>query len=134
MTRTFSKITRTWIRALQPGERLTEQGITFERLGNGDGLFSVNVMVDGKRIHRNLGRESDGVTRTTAEEFISKIRHDAREGRLHLPKRRKVPLTLAGAAPLYLDRLREEGGKEIGNSPGRYETRVCGLSCGGRPA
>jgi integrase len=32
---------------------------------------------------------------------------------LHLPKRRKVPLTLAGATPLYLDRLREEGGKEI---------------------
>jgi integrase len=113
MTRTFSKITRTRTRALQPGERLSEQGITFERLGNGDGLFSVNVMVDGKRIHRNLGRESDGVTRTTAEDFISKVRHDSREGRLHLPKRRKVPLTFAGAAPLYLDRLREEGGREI---------------------
>src|SRR5208282_1787433 len=108
MTRTFSKITRTRTRALQPGERLSEQGITFERLGNGDGLFSVNVMVDGQRIHRNLGRESNGVTRTTAEEFISKVRHEAREGRSNLPKRRKVPLTLAGAAPLYLDRLREE--------------------------
>lgn len=113
MTRTFGIITRTRMRALQPGERLTEQGITFERLGNGDGLFSVNVMVDGKRIHRNLGRESDGVTRTVAQEFISKVRHDAREDRLHLPKRRKVPLTLSGAATLYLDRLREEGGKEI---------------------
>ncbi len=113
MTRTFSKITRTRTRALQPGESLSEQGITFERLGNGDGLFSVNVMVDGQRIHRNLGRESDGVTRTTAEEFIFKVRHEAREGRLNLPKRRKVPLTLAGAAPLYLDRLREEGGREI---------------------
>ena len=113
MTRTFSRITRSRTRALLPGERLSEQGITFERLGNGDGLFSVNVMVDGKRIHRNLGRELDGVTRTTAEEFISKVRHDAREGRLHLPKRRKVPLTLAGAAPLYLDRLREEGGREV---------------------
>ncbi|MGD0105292.1 MAG: site-specific integrase [Rhodopila sp.] len=113
MSRTFSKITRTRTRALQPGERLSEQGITFERLGNGDGQFSVNVMVDGQRIHRNLGRESDGVTRTTAEEFISKVRHDARDGRLNLPKRRKVPLTLAGAAPLYLDRLREEGGREI---------------------
>jgi hypothetical protein len=67
MTRSFVKITRTRIRTLQPGERLTEQGITFERLSNGDGLFSVNVMVDGKRIHRNLGRESDGVIRTTAE-------------------------------------------------------------------
>ena len=113
MTRTFDKITRTRMRTLQPGERLSEQGITYERLSNGDGLFSVNITVDGKRIHRNLGRESEGVTRTTAEQFISKVRNDAREGRLHLPKRRKVPLTLAGAAPLYLDRLLEEGGKEI---------------------
>ena len=121
MTRTFSKITRTRTRALQPGESLSEQGITFERLGNGDGLFSVNVMVDGQRIHRNLGRESDGVTRTTAEEFISKVRHEAREGRLNLPKRRKVPLTLAAAAPLYLDRLREEGGREIDRKRQRLE-------------
>jgi integrase len=121
MTRTFRKITRAGTRALQPGERLSEQGITFERLANGDGLFSVNVMVDGQRIHRNLGRESDGVTRTTAEEFISKVRQEAREGRLNLPKRRKVPLTLAGAAPLYLDRLREEGGKEIDRKRQRLE-------------
>jgi integrase len=121
MTRTFSKLTRTKTRALQPGESLSEQGITFERLGNGDGLFSVNVMVDGQRIHRNLGRESDGVTRTTAEEFISKVRHEAREGRLNLPKRRKVPLTLAAAAPLYLDRLREEGGREIDRKRQRLE-------------
>jgi hypothetical protein len=113
MTRTFGRITRTRIRALQPGERLTEQGITFERLVNGDGLFSVNIMVDGRRVHRNIGRESDGVTRTTAEEFVSKVRHDAREGRLHLPKRRKVPLTLVGAAPLYLDGLRT--GRRQGN-------------------
>ena len=121
MTRSFNIITRAKTRALQPGERLSEQGITFERLSNGDGLFSVNVMVDGQRIHRNLGRESDGVTRTTAEDFISKVRHDAREGRLNLPKRRKVPLTLAGAAPLYLDRLREEGGREIDRKRQRLE-------------
>jgi hypothetical protein len=37
----------------------------------------------------------------------------AREGRLRLPKRRKVPLTLTAAAPLYLDRLRQEGGKDV---------------------
>ena len=113
MARSFIKLTRARLRALQPGERCTEQGITFERLANGDGLFSVNVMVDGERIHRNLGRESEGVTRTTAEEFIAKVRQEAREGRLDLPKRRKVPLTLATAALLYLDRLDQEGGKEI---------------------
>ena len=73
MARSFSKISRGQMRALQPGEKLTEQGISCERLPNGDGLFSINVMVDGKRIHRNLGRESEGVTRTTAEEFIACI-------------------------------------------------------------
>lgn len=117
----FTKITRPRMRAIQPGERLTEQGITFERLANSDGLFSVNVMVDGKRVHRNLGRESEGVTRTTAEEFIAKVRCDAREGRVNLPSRRKVPLTLAAAAPLYFDRLQQEGGKEIERKRQRLE-------------
>lgn len=109
------------MRAMAPGSRCTEQGITFERLQNGDGVYSVNVMVDGQRIHRNIGRESDGVTRTTAEEFITKVRRDAREGRLNLPKRRKIPLTLTTAAPLYLERLKEEGGKEIDRKRQRLE-------------
>jgi hypothetical protein len=121
MPRSFAKITRARMRAHQPGERITEQGITFERLDNGDGLFSVNVMADGQRIHRNIGRESEGVTRTTAEEFISKARREAQEGRLNLPKRRKVPLTLATATPLYLDRLRQEGGKDIERKAQRLE-------------
>jgi integrase len=113
MTTTFHKLTRAELRRVRPGERLTEHGITFERLANGDGLFSVNIMVDRRRIHRSIGRESDGTTRSTAEEFIAKARHDSREGRLNLPKRRKVALTLATAAPLYLDRLVQEGGKNI---------------------
>jgi hypothetical protein len=39
MARSFIKLTRARMRALQPGERCTEQGITFERLANGDGLI-----------------------------------------------------------------------------------------------
>jgi integrase len=124
MPRAFAKLSRSKMRALRPGERLTEFGITFERLPNGDGLFSVNVMVDRKRVHRNLGRESEGVTRTTAEEFVAKIRQDAREGRLNLPKERKVPLTLAAAVPSYLDRLRQEGGREIDRKRQRLEQCV----------
>jgi len=113
MIKKFMKLIRTEMRKLRAGEHITEHGITFERLANGDGIFSVNVMVDRRRIHRSVGRESDGTTRTTAEEFIAKVRHDAREGRLNLPKRRKVALTLAAAAPLYIDRLHQEGGKNI---------------------
>jgi hypothetical protein len=111
MARTFNKITRSNMRALKVGAQMTEQGITFERLANGDGAFSVNVMVDGKRIHRSLGRESEGVTRTTAEEFITKVKRDAREGPLNLPKRRKIPLTFAAAVPLYIERLRKREGR-----------------------
>jgi hypothetical protein len=49
------------MRRLGPGDKITEHGITFERIANGDGVFSVNVMADGHRIRRVLGRESDGV-------------------------------------------------------------------------
>jgi hypothetical protein len=113
MARSFSKLTRPNMRALKVGARLTEQGITFERMSNGDGAFTVNVMVDGRRIHRSLGRESEGVTRTTAEEFVAKVKSDAREGRLNLPKRRKIPLSFGAAGPLYIERLCQEDGREI---------------------
>ena len=90
MAKSFLKLTRPLMRKLEPGERITEHGITFERLADGDSVFSVNIMVDRRRIHRSVGRESDGTTRSTVEEFISKVRNEAREGRLNLPKRRKV--------------------------------------------
>jgi integrase len=113
MARCFATLTRGKMRSLKPRRSLTEFGVTFERLANGDGRFSINVMVDGRRIHRSIGKESEGVTRTTAEDYIAKVRRDAREGRLNLPKGRKVPLTLSAAVPQYIERLRQEGGKEI---------------------
>ncbi|MEQ9446050.1 MAG: site-specific integrase [Rhodospirillaceae bacterium] len=113
MAKTFTKLTRPAIRKLARGKSIQEHGIIFERLHTGDGLFLVNIMVDGQRIHRSIGKESDGVTRTTAEDFVSKARQDAREGRLRLPKKRKVPLSFKKAAEQYLDRLEEEGGKDI---------------------
>ena len=99
----FTHLTRPAIRKLQTGERITEQGITAERLRDGDVRYSINIMVDGERIHRVIGRESDGTTRTQAESFITKTRADARAGRLQLPKGRKTPLTFAKAAKLYLE-------------------------------
>ena len=58
----FKKLTRPNIRKLAPGQKLTESGIAFERLANGDGIYTVNVMVDRVRIHRVIGRESDAHT------------------------------------------------------------------------
>jgi hypothetical protein len=70
-------------------------------------------MVDGQRIHRAIGRESDGTTRTQAEEFIEKARQDAKAGRLNLPKGRKLALSFREVAEKYLAKLGQEGGKDI---------------------
>lgn len=113
MAKSFVKLDRRELRKLPPGEKLTEHGITFERLSNGDGLYSVNVMVDGIRIHRVVGRESDGTTRTQAEDFIEKARTDARHDRLTLPKGRKIVLSFKDAATKYITKLGESGGKNL---------------------
>jgi integrase len=107
----FSKLTRLACRKLQPGQKLVEHGITFERLANGDGRYSVNVMVDGQRIHRVIGKESDGVTREQAEQFIEQACTQARQGRLNLPKGRKVVVGFKQATEKYLERLVQEGGR-----------------------
>ena len=74
MAKTFTKLTRPEMRKLAPGGKINEHGITFEKSATGDGVFTVNIMADGQRIHRVVGRESDGTTRTQAEAFIEKVR------------------------------------------------------------
>jgi integrase len=101
------------IRRLAAGQKITEHGITAERLANGDTRYLVNIMVDGQRIHRVIGRESEGVTRTQAEQFIEKARIEAREGRLSLPSRRKTHLTFTEAADKYLEGLEKTDGKNL---------------------
>jgi len=101
------------MRKLASGEKITEQGITFERTQGGDGIFTVNIMVEGQRIHRVIGRESEGTTRTQAEAFITRIRTDAKCNRLSLPKGRKVMLLFRDAAEKYLNKLALEGGKDL---------------------
>ncbi|MWN70133.1 hypothetical protein, partial [Escherichia coli] len=86
----FARLTRPAIRALAIGEKLAEHGVIAERLKTGDVRYSVNVMVDGQRIHRIVGRESEGVTREQAERAIESFRTKAREGRLDLPSGRKA--------------------------------------------
>ena len=109
----FQKLTRSNIRKVQSGEKLQEHGISFERLANGDGRYTVNIMVDGVRVHRVIGKESEGVTRKQAEDYIEQARTDARKGRLNLPKGRKVALGFREAADKYLARLEKEGGKDL---------------------
>ncbi|RZM36660.1 MAG: site-specific integrase [Sphingomonas sp.] len=84
-----------------------------KRLANGDTAYSVNVMVDGQRIHRAIGRASEGVTRQQAEDAIEAFRTKAREGRLDLPKGRKIHPTFGELAPAYIRRLDENGGRNM---------------------
>src|SRR6056297_46456 len=109
----FSKLTRPAIRSSRPGDSITEHGITFRRDANGDGVYSVNIMVDRRRIHRVIGRESEGVTRQQAEDFVAQARTDARRQRLELPEGRKTPLSFQEAASRYIQRLRDSDGKNI---------------------
>lgn len=101
----FIKLTRPAIRSLHIGERITEHGIIAERLSSGDIRFSINIMVDGERIHRVIGRESEGTTREQAERAIETFRTKAREGRLELPRGRKTHRRFAEAASEYLARI-----------------------------
>lgn len=109
----FCRLTRATIRALKPGKSITEHGITAERLSDGDTRYSVNVMVDGERIHRTIGTESAGTTRHQAEQFIEQVRSDARADRLSLPKGRKLALSFAKAADDYIARLEQSGGRNL---------------------
>lgn len=111
----FSHLTRPAIRTLAIGDRIHEHGIIAERLKNGDMRYTINVMVDGQRVHRVIGRESEGVTREQAERAIEGFRTKAREGRLDLPKGRKIHRTFAEAATEYLKRMEETGGKDLKN-------------------
>lgn len=111
----FAKLTRDAVRALGPGEKIHEHGIVALKEGDGDVRFSVNLMVDGQRIHRVVGRESDGVTRNQAEQLIERLRTDARAERLDLPRGRKLHRTFAEAAEEYLKRMEESGGKDLAN-------------------
>ena len=113
MPRAIKKLSPTSTRKMLACDKVTENGITFERLAGGDGRWSVNIMVDGSRIHRVIGLESEGVTITQVQKFIEDTRSKAREGRLNLPKGRKLTLTFNQAADDYLKRLRESDGKGI---------------------
>jgi integrase len=111
----LERITRTVVRGLGKGEKVTARGVIAERLTDGDVRYSVQIMVDGVRIARVIGRESEGVTPTQAEEFIETARTRAREDRLDLPQGRKLHQTFREAAGDYLKKMEEAGGKDLAN-------------------
>ncbi|MBV9842393.1 MAG: phage integrase family protein [Sphingomonadaceae bacterium] len=124
MSLRFTKLTRPAVRALELGQKLAEHGIIAERLASGDIRYSVNIMVDGQRVHRVIGRDSEGVTREQAERAIEKFRTEARAGRLDLPQGRKLHRSFKEAASDYLKRLEETGGKDMANKRRHLEQHL----------
>ena len=120
----FTKLSRQNIRKTPIGLKIIEHGICFKRLKNGDGCYSVNIMVDGIRIHRVIGKESEGVTRKQAEEFIENARTDARYDRLNLPKGRKTSLGFKDASEKYIAKLTQEGGKDLKMKNYRFDMHL----------
>jgi len=120
----FHKLARINLRKLKVGRTISEHGITYEKLPDNDGRFTVNIMVDGVRIHRVIGKESDGTTREKAEDFIASSRTDSRNDRLNLPSGRKTALNLKKAVEQYLEKLEQEGGKDISAKKRRLNQHV----------
>lgn len=118
----FSKLTRPSIRALAAGQSISEHGVTFTRLPNGDGRWSVNVMVNRVRHHQVVGTEREGFTRTQAEELIARLKAGKRERAHGVRKARAVSFREAGR--LYLEHLEATGGKDVAKKRQRLELHL----------
>ena len=81
-------------------------------------------MVDGKRIHRVVGKESRGTTRTQAEDYINKLYNEAKEDRLNLPKGRKNSLNFSQAFNQYIEVIEQTNGKDIRNKKHRFKNHL----------
>lgn len=131
----FSALTRNTIRSLSVGDQLTEHGIRVKRMKNGDLGYSVNIMVDGERIHRVVGRESEGVTREQAERAIESLRTKAREGRLDLPAGKKVHRTFEVVGEDYLAEIEHHPahGRNLDRKKRHMRRRLAPFFKGQRP-
>ncbi len=103
----MARLTRTALRELRIGQRISQGGITAERTAAAIHI-SVNAMVDGQRIHRR-----GFASLAECQEFLDQARADARRGRLNLPQGRKLALTFGRAAQEYIERLEQSEGKNL---------------------
>jgi integrase len=113
MKRGTSGLGRDAVKALQSGAAITDGGMTAIRLPDGDIRWSINIMVSGRRIHRVIGRESEGVGRADCLAFVERVRTEERGERLNLPAGRKTWLSFAQVAERYLTRMEEGGGRNL---------------------
>lgn len=118
------KLAREKLRKLKPGENAHAGGVSYTRL-QGDGRWSVNVMVNRVRHHVVVGLESEGYTLTQAQEVVAGLKAKKREQDhgIFAPKHRPR-LSIGKAAVSYLDYLREHAGKDIDGKRHRLESHI----------
>lgn len=121
----YVKLTRSAQRALKPGQSISEHGITYTRTANGDGRWSVNVMVARRRHHQVVGLESEGYTRTQAEDVVAALKAAKRSASHGVQgSKGNASQTVAQAADDYLDYLRRHDGKDIDTKERRFRDHI----------
>ncbi len=121
----FTKLTRPGMRGLKPGQSLSEHGITYTRTANGDGRWSVNVMVSRRRHHQVIGLESEGYTRTQAEDVVAALKASKRAAAHGVQgSKGNASQTVAQAADDYLKYLRAHDGKDIDTKERRFRDHI----------
>jgi integrase len=118
---------RSSLRKLKPGESRSAKGVVYTRLPS-DGRWSINVMVNRVRHHIVVGLESEGFTRTQAEDVIAGLKAKKREQQhgVAAPKHR-VRHSVSQAAKSYLSHLEEHGGKDVKGKRGRFDRHITRL-------
>jgi integrase len=122
--RRVGSLGRDTIKKLKIGETVSEGGISAQRIANGDVRWSINIMVAGRRIHRVIGKEADGVGRADCEAFIERVRTEERSERLQLPTGRKTWLTFRQIAERYLERMEAGDGRNLKNKRPQIKGRL----------
>lgn len=129
MASKYKTLTAKRLAGLPLGKTITESGIAATKTRDGDIRFTINVMVDGDHIHRTVGVQSEGVTRSDAERLIERLRTEAREGRLKLTKKRKLAFSFAAVATLYIARMEETGGSNLAQEAASENALVAVVWC-----
>ncbi len=124
MANSYTKLTPKQIVLMPVGACISESGITAKKMKNGHVSFSINVMIDGQRIHRTVGMSNDGTSRGDAERLVARLKTEAREGRLKLQKNRKLAMSFAEVSVLYLAKMDETDGKNIRRKKQQIKTHL----------
>jgi integrase len=81
-------------------------------------------MVNRRRFHQVVGLESEGFTKTQAEDLIASLRAQKHTRKHGIPSSKASAATFADAAKSYLTFLRETGGKDVAKKDERLRLHL----------